>query len=100
MPGIVLGALFRRHGGQPRGALFGISLLGAEFSIELGFAGRRRAVRILDDVPLSADRRLPAVPIAPPVLHRRIAARLAVTLAGGGAARRSVELREVSLCAL
>jgi hypothetical protein len=89
-------SLFGRHGGQARGALFGIPFAIVQFAIAFSQARRRRAVGKLNDVPLSAARRLPAVPIAATIFHRRIATRLAVTLASGAAARRRV-LREVHL---
>jgi hypothetical protein len=69
------GKLFRRHGGQPFGPLGGIFLLLAQFPIQFGLAGGRRAVWKLDDVPLPAAWRLPAMYAASPVPHGWIDAR-------------------------
>jgi hypothetical protein len=78
----MLRPLFWRHGGQPLGPLGGIPFAIEQFAIEFSQTRRRRAVRKLNDVPLSAARRLPAVPIAAPIFHRGIATRLAIAFAG------------------
>jgi len=99
MPGIMLGPLIWRHGGEPGRPLVGIPLLVTKLAIEFGLADGCRAVRKLNHMPLSAARRLPAVQPAPPVFHCRIAARLAITFPDSAAPWRGPELRQVFVCA-